>query len=51
LRSRKLITLIEAHVKWLEENNISLSRFVQAKINEEIEKSLAEKGRVFEPEN
>ena len=48
-RKRKLITLREAHVIWLRERNISLSRFVQDKIEKEMKKELIERGNVFDP--
>lgn len=43
VRSKKTITILEAHSRWLKERKIKLSRFVQKKINEEIRKELLEK--------
>lgn len=33
---RKLITILEEHVEWLENNAISLSKYVRKKIEEDI---------------
>jgi len=37
---RCTITLLEAHIKWIKEHKIMLSRLVQEAINKEIEKEL-----------
>jgi len=51
MRVKKLVSLTEAQVRWLREKSISLSKYVQEKINQDIEKELLEKPRIYNPED
>jgi hypothetical protein len=46
MRIHRIIAILEAQDKWLRENKIKLSRFVQKKINEEITKELYKKEKI-----